>query len=570
MNQETPIIAIVGRSNVGKSTLFNSVLGKKVAVVEDEPGITRDRNYALVERFALPFYLVDTGGFPEDTADAFCQAVLEQTNLAIEEADLLICLFDGNVGVQPDDENVVQLLRKSGAKVFYAVNKCDGKEQGNKIIDFYTLGLGTLYDISARYGHGLTEFVNTVLGALPNYDTLVVEKAAADQEAEKREVEAEYQFSQHVPWEDEFTSSGESEGESGGEFGGSSFSEAAIGTTGDGGTGAFERFVGVDQGSGLQTAHFVPVYIPGESSGTLREYEATYRMVPLPVARSLKTEPEELSAEDAVQTEVPKEVRVALVGRPNVGKSTLLNTLLGEARAITSPIAGTTRDSLNEALERDGQRYVVVDTAGLRRKGRIVNRVERYSVVGTLRSLRECDVAIVLIDAVEGPTDQDAKIAGLVHDQGKGMVLAVNKWDAIEKDHHTVTEFRDKVRETFKFAPYAPVVIISAISGRRCAKLLPVVREIAEARSSRVPTPRLNRIIRKALVRQPLSTYRGRPIKFYFATQVSVSPPRIVLFFSRPKEVHFSHLRYLKNCLRDELAFVGTDIKLFTREHHRS
>lgn len=568
MTQETPIIAIVGRSNVGKSTLFNSILGKKVAVVEDEPGITRDRNYALVERFALPFYLVDTGGFPEDTADVFCQAVLEQTNLAIEEADLLICLFDGNVGVQPDDENVVRVLRKSGAKVFYAVNKCDGKEQSNKVNDFYSLGLDSLTDISARYGHGLTEFVNTILRTLPNYEALVAEKMAVDQEVEKREDEAVYQFSQHVPWEDEFASSGESDAE----LGGASLAEGAIGTEGGAGIGteSFERFAAADQGSGLQTAHFVPVYIPGESSGTLREYEATYRTVPLPLARSLRGEPEELTEEDAVQTEIPKEVRVALVGRPNVGKSTLLNTLLGEARAITSPIAGTTRDSLNEALERDGQRYVVVDTAGLRRKGRVVNRVERYSVVGTLRSIRECDVAIILIDALEGPTDQDAKIAGLVHDQGKGMVIAVNKWDAIEKDHRTVNEFHDKVKEMFKFAPYAPVVIISAISGRRCAKLLPVVKEIAEARSSRVPTPRLNRIIRKALVRQPLSTYRGRPIKFYFATQVSVSPPRIVLFFSRPKEVHFSHLRYLKNCLRDELAFIGTDIKLFTRAHHKS
>lgn len=548
MTVRVPIVAIVGRPNVGKSTLFNRILGERRAIVEDVPGVTRDRNYALVERFSVPFVIVDTGGFEKEPEDPLGRAVVEQTLLAAEECDVILAVFDGSTGLHPGDEDVADLLRRYQKPIYYVVNKCDGAEQAIRVAEFYSLGLDRILDVSALHGRGVRDMIDTVLSELPQYEDLL----ALVRERQQRERDAREEARLRAAQMDEDDDDDEGTFEAGG---------------GDDDDLAEEDLQDGDpyEGPGSEV-RFAPVYVPGETELSEDDYEKSFRLRPL--ERTLKREAGDDASEESEADEIPEIpcINIAIVGRPNVGKSTLLNTLTGERRAITSPIAGTTRDILDLTLTRDGQQFLIVDTAGLRKKAKVEDKVERYSTLRTLHALGACDVAVVLIDAVDGATEQDTKIAGLAHEQGKGIIIAVNKWDLVEKDHKTVKEYTDRVREAFKFAPYAPIIYISALSGRRCPRVLESARHAAEERLKRVSTSRLNRVLERAIARNMPSQYRGRSIKMYYSTQVDTAPPRFALFFNYPRALHFSFMRYLKNVIREEFGFDGTDIKLMARK----
>ena len=544
MAPKIPVIAIVGRPNVGKSTLFNRVLGERRAIVEDIPGVTRDRNYALVERFDVTFLLVDTGGIGTVEENEMDKLVAEQTLIAAEEADVIVALFDGADGCQDSDKDIVGILRRYDKPVYYVVNKCDGQEQALRTADFYQLGLDVIHDCSALHGRRVQLLFEEILSKLPNYQALLSSTAArrnreddaAEIAREAADLDEEAESQADLEPDEELRDNEEPE----------------IGAT-----------------------YFAPVYLPGETEETEHDYDRSNRL--LEISESVpRIEPEveeEFWREDDQANlsadKTPKHIetiRVAIVGRPNVGKSTMLNTLTGETRAITSPVAGTTRDTLDMKLRREGQDFVIVDTAGLRKKARIDDAVEHYSAIRSIGALSESDVAVVVIDATAGPTDQDTKIVGLAHEQGVGIVIAINKWDLVEKDHRTVHSFTKSVREAFKFAPYAPIVFVSALSGRRCPKVISTVRDVAYERAKRVSTGKLNQVLKKALLRFAPPPYRGNPIKLYYGVQVDVSPPRFALFFNYPRSLHFSFLRFLKNEMREEFGFDGTDIKLYSRK----
>ncbi len=541
---KTPVIAIIGRPNVGKSTLFNNFVGKKKAIVEDVPGVTRDRNYALIERFSIPFYLIDTGGYEIDATDTLQKFVVEQTLLAIDEADIVFCMFDGNTGVQPTDEEIVALLRKYKKQVYYIVNKCDGAEQNLKAVDFYSIGIGELHDISALYGRATKDLAEQALQALPNYSEIIAqtkeEKRRKEDENYKTELEIDNLLKQHPKEKDD-------------EDLGNEFEEEVEEVQ-------FEE----------DNFDFAPVFFEDESVGDEQIYLKQNRLQQVKrggkILRNETPLDAEIDADEVEKLPELEKINVAIIGKPNVGKSTLFNSLLGYKQAITSDIAGTTRDSLDIEFERNGQKYVLVDTAGLRKKTKISDKVERYSTIRALNSLSDADVVVMVIDAVDGPQEQDTKILGLAHGHGVAVVLCINKWDLVEKDYKTVKEYTDKVREAFKFAKYAPIVFTSAISGRRCSKVLEAVRNVAIQRNRRIPTGELNRVLRFAHTRATAPAYRGRLLKFYFGTQITTCPPRFALFFNFTKGIHFSYLRSIKNTLRDKFGFEGTDIKLVLKK----
>lgn len=528
-SRRKPMIALVGRPNVGKSTLFNFILKQKKALVEDRPGVTRDRNYAVVERYSIPFIVIDTGGFAGPEQGEIASQVREQALLAIEEADIVFVLFDGSQGLQAADEELVTIARQREQGVYYLVNKCDSPEQESRKLEFFALGIDPIHDVSALRGRGIRELVEGALQSLPHYESLKASEKSRRENEKQVEFEAlaEEEVIEHIS-----------------------------------GPELIEKELQPEE-----KPTFAPVYFEDELAVTKQEYLQAHRLVERSRVQTVQAEeaPEETEEEqDPIDC-----IRVAIIGRPNVGKSTLLNTLVGEGRAITSPIAGTTRDTLDVTITRDGQRYEIVDTAGLRRKSKIVDTVERFSTVKAIRALTSCDVAVMVIDADNGPVEQDARLMGLAHEEGRGIVIAVNKWDIVEKDHKTVHQFTQKVRETFKFAPYAPIVFISALSGKRCPRVVEAVRKVAYARQKRVSTGRLNEILKRAIKRNSLPIYRGRPVKLYYASQVSAAPPRFVLFFNQPKGVHFSNMRYLKNAIRSQVDFEGTDIKLMARKRQK-
>jgi GTP-binding protein len=446
---KVPVVAILGRTNVGKSTLFNAIVGKRLSIVEDSPGVTRDRRYILVEKHDVPFTLVDTGGVIGDEDQELEGLIRHQAEVALHESDLIIAVFDGLEGVSPLDREVVELLRLSGKPVLWVVNKCEKEATQNSSADFFELGCDSVITISAAHKIGMRELMETL-------------------------------------------------------------------------------------------------------SKTLKELGASSATLP--------------------EVDVSGVIKVAFVGKPNVGKSTILNKLLGEERFVVSEVAGTTRDSVDINLIRDGVEYRVVDTAGLRKKANVDEAtVERFSNLRTLRALAQCDVAVLVLDASEGaPSDQDAKIAALVHERGKGLVIVVNKWDTIEKDHRTVTEFTHAVYGSLKFAQYAPIVFVSAISGRRCPSILKTVKEVYDATLQRIQTSDLNKTLLRAFNKKSPPVYRGAPLKFYFSTQVSVAPPRIILFVNHPEKVHFTYQRYLKNFIREVYPFPGIDIKLEFKKKRES
>lgn len=433
-----PIVAIVGRPNVGKSTLFNRLVGGRVAIVEDQPGITRDRLYRDVEWGGRTFTLVDTGGLDFAEEDGLTPMVRKQVELAIEEADAILFLVDAREGLTVTDEAIASLLRRTRKPVILVANKLENYARVDHVLaDFYRLGLGDPLPVSAIQGMNTGDLLDRLVSLLP------------------------------------------------------------------------------------------------EGEKVLEEGEV---------------------------------VRIAVVGRPNVGKSSLVNAILGEERVIVSDVPGTTRDAIDTPFTRQGRRYVLVDTAGIRRKSRINMPVERYSVIRALRAIDRCDVALILLDAQEGVTEQDKKIAGYVHEQGKASILVVNKWDLVEKDTRTADRYAQEVHRALSFMTYAPVVFISALTGRRVPRVLEMVDVVAEQSSLRVPTPSLNSLIRDAVLHNPPPAEQKRRLKIYYAAQGGVKPPTFILFVNAPELMHFSYLRYLENQLRAAYGFVGTPLRFVLRQ----
>jgi GTP-binding protein len=431
-----PIIAIVGRPNVGKSTIFNRIIGDRLAIVEDKPGITRDRIYGIGEWLNREFSIIDTGGIEIDGEDEILRSVRMQAELAIEEADVIIFMVDAKAGVTTADQEVAQLLFRSRKPVVLAVNKVDNIQRQDEIYEFYSLGFGDPVPISGAHGIGIGD---------------LLEAAAA-----------------HFP-------------------------------------------------------------------------------------------------EDTEEEYGEEVIRVALIGRPNVGKSSLVNAILGEERVIVSPQAGTTRDAVDTPFEKDGQKYVIIDTAGMRKRGKVYETTEKYSVMRAMKAIERADVVLVVLNGEEGIIEQDKHIAGYAHEAGKASVFVVNKWDVVEKDDKTMNQFTQKIRDQFLFMTYAPIVFVSAKTHQRLHRLLPIVNHVSEQHAMRVQTHLLNDVVSDAVAVTPPPTDKGKRLRVNYATQVSVKPPSFVFFVNDPELMHFSYERYLENRIRAAFGFEGTPIRLFTR-----
>lgn len=431
-----PLVALVGRPNVGKSTLFNRLIEEPLAIVEDVPGTTRDRMYADAEWGGVSLTLIDTGGLLLKSTDGLVSSVRQQVQIAIAEAEVIVFLVDVKDGPTADDLEIAQLLRRSSKPVILAVNKADNESRRLAAVEFYELGLGEPHPISALHGTGTGDLLDVVLSALP------------------------------------------------------------------------------------------PERVEEEAKG----------------------------------------VGIAIVGRPNVGKSSLLNIILGQERMIVGEEPGTTRDAVDTFSEWDGQPVTLIDTAGIRRRGRVTPGIERYSVIRALRAIQRADVVLLLIDALEGVTAQDAHIAGYVVEQAKGIVVLVNKWDLVEKDSHTMDAYARHIRSALKFVAYAPLVFVSALTGQRVGKAMELALKVQELRSHRVSTGQLNRVLRDAVSRHSPPSKRGKRLTLYYATQVGVAPPSFVVFVNDPELVHFSYRRYLENQLRHTFGFEGSPLRLSFRK----
>lgn len=445
------VVALVGRPNVGKSTLFNRLVGSRLAVVSEVAGTTRDRLYADAEWIGTTFTVVDTGGIEvmegwhteplSEDSDRFMDSIRDQARVAIQDADVVIQIVDGRVGITAADREVANILRQSDKPMMIAVNKLDDVvKMRDNAFEFYELAIGEVFPISALHGRGTGDLLDAVVDHLPDFET--------DLDADE---------------EDDDT------------------------------------------------------------------------------------------------------IKIALLGKPNAGKSTLFNKLIGEERVIVSPIAGTTRDAIDTRIKWHGQEILLIDTAGIRRRGKIDPGIEKYSVIRALRALRRADVGLLLIDATEGITAQDQHIAGMMKEESAGLIVLVNKWDAIEKDSYTMHEWTEKLRQELNFLPYVPILFISAQKGQRVGKILPEVARVNEARYRRIPTGELNRFLRTATTQHPPPTKKGRPLRFYYATQVSVAPPTFVFFVNNRELLHFSYERYLENQLREAYDFTGTHVRLLFR-----
>ncbi len=495
--KRVPIVAIVGRSNVGKSSLFNAIARKGTAVVDDFAGVTRDRNYCLVRKHGFPFTVVDTGGLLGEEHDDLHSAVRNQAEMAISEADLVLCMFDGMHGVHPQDREVVQILRESNKPTIYLVNKCESPSVETTSAEFYELGVKELFTISAAHGVRIKELIASVRAELLKLN--LVQDISEDLKPAPRKAQKDEQLAEEVEVE-------------------------------------FEDESNQQEGSDSQND---------------TESESDLDL--------------DLSEQDSL-VEIPEysgPIRIAIVGKPNTGKSTMINKIIGEDRLVVSNIAGTTRDSIEIPFKREGKDYTLIDTAGLRKKGRVEDGgIERFSNLRTLRALASCDIAVLLIDAAEGINEQDAKIAGLIHERGRGLIIAVNKWDLIEKDHRTVKEYERAVRASLKFCQYAPVLFISGLTGRRCPNVLDTAKEIFNTSRIRIPTSQVSRVLIRAFENKPAPAYRGSCVKLRFAIQNSTTPPEFILFMDHPKGINFSYERYLKNTLRKHFGFTGVDVRL--------
>ena len=433
-----PVVAIVGRPNVGKSTLFNVLAGEMISIVKDTPGVTRDRIYADVSWLDREFTLIDTGGIEPESRDIILSQMREQAQIAIDTADVIIFITDVRQGLQDADSKVTDMLRRSGKPVILTVNKVDNFDKFMPdVYEFYNLGIGDPVPISASSRLGLGDMLDAVCAHFPE-----------------------------------------------------------------------------------------------------------------------KTEEEE-------EDERP---RIAVVGKPNVGKSSIINKLVGENRVIVSDIAGTTRDAIDTDVVHDGKEYIFIDTAGLRRKNKIKEELERYSIIRTVTAVERADVVLMVIDAVEGVTEQDAKIAGIAHERGKGIIIVVNKWDAIEKNDKTMREYESKVRQILSFMPYAEIMYVSAKTGQRLHKLYDMIDMVIANQTLRVATGVLNEIMTEAVAMQQPPSDKGKRLKLYYITQVAVKPPTFVIFVNDKELMHFSYTRYLENKIREAFGFRGTSLKFFIRE----
>ncbi len=431
-----PVIAIVGRPNVGKSTIFNRIIGDRLAIVEDKPGITRDRIYGSGEWNGIAFSVIDTGGIEIEGEDGLLRQVRAQAELAIEEADVIVFMVDAKAGLTNADEEVAQILFRSGKPVVVGVNKVDNLQRMDDIYEFYALGFGDPVALSGSHGIGIGDLLDAAVSKLP-----VVEDQEYDEDV----------------------------------------------------------------------------------------------------------------------------IKVALIGRPNVGKSSLVNAILGEERVIVSEIAGTTRDAIDTPFEKDGQRYVLIDTAGMRKRGKVYETTEKYSVMRSMKAIERADVALIVINGEEGIIEQDKHIAGYAHELGKASVIVVNKWDVVEKDDKTMQNFTNTIRDHFLFMSYAPIVFLSAKTKQRLNKLFPVIDRVAEQHAMRVPTHLLNDIVADAVAVTPPPTDKGRRLRINYVTQVSVKPPTLLVFVNDPELMHFSYERFLENKIRGAFSFEGTPLRLFTR-----
>lgn len=433
-----PIVAIVGRPNVGKSTLFNALAGEEISIVKDTPGVTRDRIYADVTWLDRAFTLIDTGGIEPDSRDVILSQMREQAQIAIDTADVIVFLTDVRQGLVDADSKVADMLRRSGKPVVLVVNKVDSFQKlMPDVYEFYNLGLGDPIPISSASRLGLGDMLDEVAG------------------------------------------------------------------------------------------HF------------------------------------SADSEDEDEDDRPK---IAIVGKPNVGKSSIINKLTGENRVIVSDIAGTTRDAIDTNVMHNGQEYVFIDTAGLRRKSKVKEELERYSIIRTVTAVERADVVVLVIDAVEGVTEQDAKIAGIAHDRGKGVIIAVNKWDAIEKNDKTIYEYTNQIRNTLSYMPYAEMLFLSALTGQRLNKLFDLIDMVIQNQNLRIATGVLNEIVTEAVALQQPPSDKGKRLKIFYVTQVAVKPPTFVIFVNDKELMHFSYTRYLENKIREAFGFKGTALKFFIRE----
>jgi GTPase len=430
-----PVIAIVGRPNVGKSTIFNRIVGERVSIVEDIPGVTRDRIYSSADWLTHEFNIIDTGGI-EIGDEPFLEQIRQQAEIAIDEADVIIFMTNGREGVTAADEQVAKILYKTKKPIVLAINKIDNPDMRHMIYDFYSLGFGEPFPISGSHGLGLGDLLD--------------------------------ECAKHFPKEDE------------------------------------------------------------------ENYD-----------------------EDTI--------KFSLIGRPNVGKSSLVNAFLGQDRVIVSDIQGTTRDAIDSPYSYDGQDYVIIDTAGMRKKGKVYESTEKYSVLRALRAIERSDVVLVVLNADEGIQEQDKKIAGYAHEAGKAVIIVVNKWDAIEKDDKTMKLFTEQIREHFLFLDYAPIIFVSAKTKQRVHNILPIIKRVSENHAMRIQSSILNEVIEDAVARNPAPTDKGRRLRIYYATQVAIKPPTFVVFVNEPEMMHFSYERFLENRIRETFDFEGTPIRLITR-----
>lgn len=432
-----PVVAIVGRPNVGKSTIFNRLVGERIAIVEDKPGVTRDRLYGKGEWLNRHFHVIDTGGIEFGETDEILTQMRHQAELAIDEADVILMVTDGRTGVTDADQELARMLNRTGKPIVLIVNKIDNPDMRADIYDFYTLGLGDPFPVSGSHGLGLGDVLEEVVK-----------------------------------------------------------------------------------------------YFPGG---------------------------EDEERDDDV-------IRISIIGRPNVGKSSLTNAILGEERVIVSDVAGTTRDAIDTPFERDGQNYILIDTAGMRKRGKVYETTEKYSVMRAMKAIEESDVVLVVLNGEEGIIEQDKKIAGYAHEAGRAVIIVVNKWDAVEKDDKTMLRFTELIREEFKYLDYAPILFVSAKTKQRIHTILPKVNQVAEAHSMRVSTAVLNDLITDATIMTPPPSDRGKRLKINYATQAAVKPPTFILFVNDPELMHFSYERYIENKIREAFVFEGTPIRIWTRK----
>lgn len=432
-----PIVAVVGRPNVGKSTFFNKIIGKRISIVENTPGVTRDRIYADAEWNGKHFMLIDTGGIEIDSSDIILSQMRSQAQIAIETANVILFMTDGREGVTSADKEVASILMKTGKEVLLVVNKVDGRHLPDHYYDFYELGMGDPIAISSANMLGLGDLLDEIVNRFP---------------------------------------------------------------------------------------------------------------------------PEADISED------DDSIKIAVIGKPNVGKSSLINAILGEERVIVSDIAGTTRDSIDTPFIQDDDHYIFIDTAGIRRKSKVSENIEKYSVIRAVSAIERADVCLLIIDAENGVTEQDKKIAGIAHESGKGIIIVVNKWDLIEKETNTLNTFTKEIRKELSFMPYAPILFISALKKQRLNKTLPLIKHVANQCAMRVSTGQLNDLISEAIIMNQPPSDKGKRLKIYYASQVGVKPPLFAFFVNNRELTHFSYSRYLENKIREGFGFEGTSIKMVYRE----